>query len=203
MAQLPLRGNVRVTSAYGRRTDPITGAAGTWHGGLDLVASDRAVMAAVGGTVAVSQIVTDRTNPTWQWGNYVAVLGDDGCVIYYCHLAERHVTVGQRVAAGDVIGIMGTTGYSTGVHLHFEVRDKANTQQNAADYLGIANAVGAVEPVAATAADTAWSDEAVAWAVENEIIYGDGNGNLMLDEPCTRRQMVVFLHRLYQRLGGR
>jgi len=50
--------------------------------------------------------------------------------------------------------------------------------------------------------NTAWSDEAVAWAVENGIIYGDGQGNLLLDEPCTRRQMVTFLHR-FARLMGR
>ncbi len=43
-----------------------------------------------------------------------------------------------------------------------------------------------------------WAKEAVEWAVNNEIIFGDGDGNLMLDEPCTREQMVVFLHRLYK-----
>jgi murein DD-endopeptidase MepM/ murein hydrolase activator NlpD len=200
MAQMPLEGDVRITSAYGNRTNPITGQPNEWHGGLDLVSADRTVRAAVGGRVAVSQIVTDRANATWQWGNYVAILGDDGNVIYYCHLAERRVEANQRVEAGDVIGIMGTTGYSTGIHLHFEVRDQANRQIDAAAYLGIENKIGDVKAIAS---DTAWSDEAVAWAVENEILYGDGNGNLMLDEPCTRRQMVVFLHRLYQRLGGR
>ena len=200
MAQMPLEGNVRITSAYGNRTNPITGQPNEWHGGLDLVSTDRTVRAAVGGRVAVSQIVTDKTNATWQWGNYVAVAGDDGNIVYYCHLAERSVTAGQRVNAGDVLGIMGTTGYSTGVHLHFEVRDSANRQLDAAAYLGIENDVGAISTAKS---DTAWSDEAVAWAVENEILYGDGNGNLMLDEPCTRRQMVVFIHRLYRKLGGR
>lgn len=199
MAILPLEGNIRMTSVYGYRTNPITGQPNEWHGGLDLVSTDRTVRAAVGGRVALSQIVTDRGDATWQWGNYVAILGDDGNVIYYCHLAERRVEANQRVEAGDVIGIMGTTGYSTGIHLHFEVRDGANRQIDAAAYLGIENKIGDVKAIAS---DTAWSDEAVAWAVENEILYGDGNGNLMLDEPCTRRQMVVFLHRLYKRLGG-
>lgn len=199
MKNMPVSGNVRITSIYGYRTNPITGQPNEWHGGLDLVSTDRTVRAAVGGRVALSQIVTDRGDATWQWGNYVAILGDDGNVIYYCHLAERRVEANQRVEAGDVIGIMGTTGYSTGIHLHFEVRDSANRQIDAAAYLGIENKIGDVKAIAS---DTAWSDEAVAWAVENEIIYGDGNGNLMLDEPCTRRQMVVFLHRLYKRLGG-
>ena len=201
MALMPLRGDIRVTSKYGRRTDPITGAVNSWHGGLDLVSPNRAVLAAVGGVVAVSQIVTDKGDPTWEWGNYVCILGDDGCYIYYCHLADRRVTAGQRVAAGQQIGVMGTTGYSTGVHLHFEVRDSANRQLDAAAYLGITNEIGAVS--AAAASNTAWSDEAVAWAQENGIIYGDGEGNLMLDEPCTRRQMVVFLHRLWKLVSGR
>lgn len=45
-----------------------------------------------------------------------------------------------------------------------------------------------------------WARESVEWAKANEIIFGDENGNLMLDEPCTREQMVVFLHRVYKLL---
>ena len=127
---------------------------------------------------------------------FFAGADEDGNYIYYCHLAERTVRTGARIEAGQQIGVMGTTGYSTGVHLHFEVRDGANRQLNAAAYLGIENRLG---PVVAPAADSAaWSDEAVAWAQKNGIIYGDGAGNLMLDEPCTRREMVVFLHRLWK-----
>jgi murein DD-endopeptidase MepM/ murein hydrolase activator NlpD len=198
---MPLRKEIRVTSKYGYRTDPITGKRNAWHGGLDLISADRAVLASVSGVVAVSQIVTDKSDPTWEWGNYVCIYGDDGRYIYYCHLDERLVVVGQRVSAGQQIGVMGTTGYSTGVHLHFEVRDASNKQMDAASYLGIANEVGEV----ATKADsgTSWSDEAVVWAQENGIIYGDGEGNLMLDEPCTRRQMVVFLHRMWKLVTGR
>lgn len=200
MAQMPLRGQTRITSKYGYRTHPITGESMSWHGGLDLVSSERDVLASVGGVVVLSQMVTDKSDATWQWGNYVCVLGDDGNYIYYCHLAERLVAAGQRVAAGQQLGVMGTTGYSTGVHLHFEVRNSANRQLDAAAYLGIENAVGAV---AAPAEDnTAWSDEAIAWAQEKGIIYGDGAGHLMLDEPCTRRQMMVFLHRLWKLVGG-
>lgn len=204
MARLPFDGRMRVTSPYGYRTDPITGENGAWHGGLDLVGEDYVIRAAMGGTVVVSQIVEDRSNATWEWGNYVCVLGDDGHYIYYCHMAERRVSVGRRVRAGDILGIMGSTGYSTGDHLHFEVRTAQNRQVNAAEYLGIDNAVGLLGVPEATAeeSNTAWSDEAVSWATANGIIYGDGQGNLMLDEPCTRRQMVTFLHR-FARLMGR
>lgn len=51
-----------------------------------------------------------------------------------------------------------------------------------------------------------WWEEPLAWAKENGIIYGDANGDLKLDEPCTRRQMITFLYRLYKllvkKLGG-
>ena len=43
-----------------------------------------------------------------------------------------------------------------------------------------------------------WAKEDIDWAVENKILYGDENGDYQLDKPCTRREMVAFLHRLYQ-----
>ena len=61
--------------------------------------------------------------------------------IYYCHLAKREVTEGQTIRRGERIGIEGTTGQSTGVHLHFEVRH-GSEKLNAADYLGIPNEPG-------------------------------------------------------------
>ena len=181
------------------RTDPISGQRKR-HSGLDIVGEDYIIRAAMGGVVAVSQMVTDKSNATWQWGNYVCVLGDDGNYIYYCHMAERRVSVGQRVAAGDILGIMGTTGYSTGDHLHFEVRNGANVVLDPAAYLGIPNKIGDVVG-AAVAQDTRdnvpadWARDAVAWAKANGILYGDENGNLRLHEPCTREMMLVFLHR--------
>lgn len=201
----PFASRYKVTSAYGRRM--LFGTVGE-HRGLDLVGEDYTARAVIDGRVLVSQMVTERSNATWQWGNYVCVGGDDGKLIYYCHLARRQVKAGQRVRAGDILGIMGSTGYSTGDHLHFEVRDGA-TAINAADYLGIENKVGVVvDPAAlgkvqAAVSSTAWSDEAVAWATEHGILYGDGQGNLMLDEPCTRRMVVTFLYRLWKLMGGR
>lgn len=199
MARLPFDGRMRITSAYGRRTDPISGQR-TQHNGLDIVGEDYTIRAAMGGAVVVSQIVTDKTNATWQWGNYVCVLGDDGNYIYYCHMADRRVKTGQRVAAGDLLGIMGSTGYSTGDHLHFEVRNGSNVVLDPAAYLGIPNRTGdvGVEVVAKDTRDNVpadWARDAVEWAKANGIIYGDETGNLRLHEPCTREMMLVFLHR--------
>lgn len=139
MKLLPFsKGNIKITSKYGYRT--LMGSTG-FHSGLDIIgrATDE-VVSVSNGRVLWSQMITDRANPTWEWGNYVAVTGDDGVTIYYCHLKERRVKAGDRVKAGEVIGIMGSTGYSTGPHLHFEVRPSNATASDAAAYLNIPNA---------------------------------------------------------------
>ena len=132
---------VRLTSGYGSRTlDGKT----DFHAGYDLVGvGSHNVTAAIGGKVAVSRIVTDKGNRTWEWGNYVCVHGDDGRYYYYCHLAARKVAKGEAVRAGDVLGVMGNTGYSFGAHLHFEVREAdGKTTINPEAILGIPNRAG-------------------------------------------------------------
>ena len=139
---IPFKTNsVRVTSPYGNRT--LNGATDN-HKGYDMVGvGSTEVIAAVGGTVATSQIITDKSNLTWQWGNYVCIKTDDGQYHYYCHLASRAVTKGQRVKAGDKIGVMGNTVYSFGAHLHFEARKSdGRTTVSPETVLGIPNKTG-------------------------------------------------------------
>ena len=129
----------RMTSPYGQR---VLSGKSEFHGGVDLVGvGGTAVCSVCDGTVVQSRIVTDKTNLTWQWGNYVAVQAKDGTTVYYCHLDSRAVKNGDKVKAGQRLGIMGNTGYSFGAHLHFEVR-RNNQKINAADYLGIPNKTG-------------------------------------------------------------
>ena len=140
---------MRITSKYGYRIHPIDKIR-KFHAGLDIVTDDGGkfpVAAVTGGTVVRSRIVkrNGAKDATWQWGEYIAIYGVDGKYCYYCHLSKRLVHVGDRVEAGQQIGISGTTGYSTGIHLHFEVRNAAGKSINAADYLGIPNRVGKVE----------------------------------------------------------
>lgn len=136
----------RLTSPYGCRVHPING----WrhfHGGVDLVAiGGDEVVAVADGKVVRSRIVTDKSNATWEWGEYIAITGTDGVTIYYCHLERRLAQVGQTVKAGDVIGIQGATGQVTGEHLHFECR-RGTKQIDAAEYLGIANVPGTYDGV--------------------------------------------------------
>ncbi len=133
--------SVRVTSPYGTRT--LNGATET-HGGYDMVGvGSTDVVAVEGGTVATSQIVTDKNNRTWEWGEYVCIKTDSGQYHYYCHLASRTVKKGQRVKVGDKLGVMGNTGYSFGAHLHFEVRKSdGKTKISPESVLGIPNKVG-------------------------------------------------------------
>lgn len=129
----------KVTSPYGQR---VLNGVSQFHSGIDLVGiGSTAVCSVCDGTVLASQIITDKSNLTWEWGNYVAVQAKDGTVHYYCHLASRAVKKGDKVIKGQRIGIMGNTGYSFGAHLHFEVR-RNNKAISAADYLGIPNKTG-------------------------------------------------------------
>lgn len=203
---LPYFGRFRLVSPYGMRNDPFTGEQ-SWHGGIDLVGDEsKEIRAVMGGVVLRSRMVTDQSNLTWEWGNYVSVAGDDGMTVYYCHLSSRTVEAGQRVKAGDIIGVEGSTGRSTGSHLHLEVRTGGYDTVNAADYIGTANTCGFFggdDGIFVPENTHDWSREAVLWAVRHGIILGDGYGDYMLDRLCTREEMCVFLARLYNLMEGK
>ncbi|WP_346926368.1 M23 family metallopeptidase [uncultured Arthrobacter sp.] len=103
-------------SSFGLRVSPITGGAGELHRGEDLVAQcGTAVRAAASGTV---------TFAGWHpfgGGNRVVIDHGNGLETTYNHLSSSSVKVGQKVSRGDVVAMSGTTGASTGCHLHFEV----------------------------------------------------------------------------------
>lgn len=128
-------GTVRVSSCYGWRT--LDGKR-EWHNGVDLVGSDKTIVAPCDGVIGNSTIITDPTNRTSEWGNYIRIDAGGGLMIYLCHMAQRLVKTGQRVKAGDVIGIEGSTGKSRGSHCHFEIR-KNGVAVDPTPYLGIPN----------------------------------------------------------------
>ena len=105
-----------LSSLYGSRTDPFTGRPGN-HTGIDVPASRNTEIYA-----AKSGVVITSTYNSGGYGNYVVVSHSDGTSTLYAHMNSRNATVGQVVSQGDVIGYVGTTGRSTGNHLHFEVR---------------------------------------------------------------------------------
>ncbi len=136
---LPYRsGSMTLTSRFGWRT--LNGVHG-YHKGVDLCGTDKTLVAPCDGVVKSSTIITDKSNTTWEWGNYIRIDRADGLQVFMCHMASRSVQVGQAVKAGDVVGIEGSTGYSFGSHCHFEVR-KNGVSVDPTPYLGIANAAG-------------------------------------------------------------
>lgn len=146
-------GRNRVTSAYRLPDRPD-------HNGLDIVGDDsRDILCPVAGTVKSSTIITNKSDPTWEWGNYVRVDDAKGNRLYFCHMDSRNVSVGQKVNPGDKLGVMGNTGYSFGTHTHFEVRkSNGKTNLNPAEYLGIPNAKGTY-----ISGKSGWSKEGDAW----------------------------------------
>ena len=108
-----------LSSLYGSRIHPITGRPNN-HTGIDIPASRNTNIYA-----AKSGVVTTSTYNS-SYGNYVVVSHSDGTSTLYAHMNKRAVSKGQTVSQGQVIGYVGTTGSSTGNHLHFEVRVNGN-----------------------------------------------------------------------------
>ena len=104
-----------ITSTFGGRASP-GGIGSTNHKGIDIggVGYDTSVHAAKSGKVIVSQYSSS-------YGNYVVISHGGGSTTLYAHMSKRLVSVGESVLRGDVIGITGSTGCSTGPHLHFEI----------------------------------------------------------------------------------
>ena len=103
-----------ISSPFGTRVDPISGEIKT-HGGTDIAAPlGTPILAAADGIVVTA---------TWHnsYGYYVKIKHDDTYSTLYAHCSALHVSVGQTVKQGQVIADCGSTGYSTGPHLHYEV----------------------------------------------------------------------------------
>lgn len=117
VAQVVERGTARrfawPVAGGGRISQYYRGAA---HRGIDIAAATgTAVLAAESGVVVKSECV-------WPMGNYIIIRHDIGYWTVYLHNSKNIVSVGQRVSRGQTIGYIGSTGFSTGPHLHFEVR---------------------------------------------------------------------------------
>ena len=110
----PCPSSTRVTSDYGTRVSPMSGASSN-HKGIDIGASAGAdIIAAADGTVTAASYSSAA-------GNYVMIDHGGGLYTVYMHASSLLVSPGQTVSAGDVIAKVGSTGISTGSHLHFGV----------------------------------------------------------------------------------
>ena len=116
----PCPSSTYVTSAFGMRDHPLFGDERP-HSGIDIAGSAGSeVLAADSGTVAVATYSSS-------YGNYVTIYHSNGDYTLYAHMSSLAVSAGQSVTQGDVIGYVGSTGWATGPHLHFEIRVNGST----------------------------------------------------------------------------
>lgn len=188
----------KVTSPFGYRTDPFTGKENTAHKGVDLVLWQGEYSLTSGIGAAWDGVVT-KTAYDNSRGHYVVIDHGEGITTQYYHLVgdSIHVYQGETVTAGQEIGYMGKSGAVTGAHLHFQM-EIGGVAVDPLPYITGEEILFDMDNATDGTKSDDWWVEPLLWAKENEIIVGDINGDLMLDEPCTRRQMVTFLHRLYK-----
>lgn len=111
----PCPSSSRITSGFGGRSSPTEGASSN-HQGVDIGASTgSAIVAAASGTVVISTY-------SYSAGNYIMLSHGGGVYTVYMHCSQLLVSEGQEVSQGQTIAKVGSTGYSTGPHLHFGVR---------------------------------------------------------------------------------
>lgn len=116
----PVTTSRKISSPFGARRNPVTGRTET-HKGVDIagVFYSSNILAAKSGTVIISQYGNS-------YGNYVVISHGTGNTTLYAHMSKRLVEVGATVNQGDVIGVTGSTGNSTGPHLHFEITENGS-----------------------------------------------------------------------------
>lgn len=132
----PYTGKFKITQGYTHGV----------HDGLDLVGIDsKEIHATVSGVVEYAG--WENPNDKKQgFGQYVKIIDNNSDYgFYYGHMSEIKVKVGQSVRVGDVIGIEGSTGYSTGSHCHYCIRKNGRgTDINVSDFSGIPNTTGGI-----------------------------------------------------------
>jgi len=117
----------RISSPFGKRQHPISGQ-GDFHNGIDIAAP-------LGTEIkAIESGVIEKCEYNQYSGNFVVIRHNDSTTSSYAHMARADVSVGQEISKGDVIGIVGSTGSSTGPHLHMEIRIDKNAV-NPMEYL--------------------------------------------------------------------
>lgn len=114
----PLPAYTNLSSLFAGRKDPFTGKPAT-HSGIDVPAPKGVKILS-----AKSGVVLTSAYNSGGYGNYVVVDHGNGNTTLYAHMSSRAVKVGDVVKQGQVLGYVGTTGRSTGNHLHYEIREK-------------------------------------------------------------------------------
>ena len=187
------------TSPFGPRTHPITGEE-SFHTGSDLAAPDGTpILAAADGTVTVAEYSEAS-------GGIIVIEHQiDGKTLAtaYIHMWEHgiHVSVGDRVTAGQHIADVGSSGMSTGPHLHFEVRDGGTDGEyiDPAKWLNDHDAADLPEAETGPPDDQCGTDDASPGGEPDPL---DGDPNRMVDDPTSDGQITARALHLYQQASA-
>lgn len=137
-SKIPLNGEFRITCAFGEENPRYKCG---YHTGVDLVNNDKIVYSPTFGYIY--KIGYDAS-----YGNYIVIADDTPNDVHFhwlCHLYKVECSIGEKVEPSTRLGIMGATGKATGVHLHYEIRNKLNKYgvvDNPCDYMEVPNERG-------------------------------------------------------------
>lgn len=138
--------SIYCSSPFGNRTHPVSGEI-SFHSGIDIsIAGGSPIYAVKDGKITrIEKNVKAINNCNYGYGNYIMISHDDGTSTLYAHMKygtiPDSIEIGTKVTQGEQIGQVGSTGCSTGNHLHYEVQVNGSLV-DPADYLDLANATG-------------------------------------------------------------
>jgi murein DD-endopeptidase MepM/ murein hydrolase activator NlpD len=203
----------RISSPFGMRIHPITHKP-KFHKGIDYVKGhDEPIYAVVGGLVTHARMGKDGSG-FGKYGNVVAIEDKYGSLHVYAHLNSCLVKEGKRVEKGTVIGRQGTTGQSTGSHLHYEVRKKSSPS-----FGWEASENSVYEPIAylenyfakekkeepqifPDVANDRWSTKEIKSAVQNGFMRGYPDGTFRPGQQVTREELACTLVRIMKLINS-
>ncbi len=197
MTNLPITGDFMITATFGQKGKYWANG----HQGIDFVAPDRRIFATCTGTV---RLVAYDPNG---WGNYISIGDEAGRRHILCHLEKVYVKQGQKVDRTTVIGLMGSTGNSTGTHLHYQLQNRT-TVIDPTEYLGIPNRIGEYDSADFQIKEVAnmfkdynqvpkWAkDEKIVEKAETAgIVKGDADGYLHPNDTPTKIEVLAMIVR--------
>jgi hypothetical protein len=221
MTNLPVTGKFNVTCIYGKKGNLWSSG---YHKGIDLTCSNRNIYSSCDGIVKTVGWDPDG------WGRYVRIQeSTTGRIHIFAHFVKNSVkvSVGQKVSRTTILGTMGTTGNSTGVHLHFQIEDSKRNVYDPTEWLGIPNKVGSYNsadyqidtpkpapaptpnPAPAPSSDkykddaeiASWARDAVYDLKKQGIMNGDTSGNFNPTDDITRQEFAVLIDNLCDKKG--
>ena len=199
MTNLPVTGSFSITATFGQ-----TGS--YWkngHKGIDIYSDNYDIYATCNGTVRV--VSYDDSG----WGQYISIGDDKGYRHIFCHLKKGSVKVkpGDKVTPLTVIGTMGSTGNSTGIHLHYQVNDSNDNPVDPTKFIGVPNRKGTYKSeefiILSEFKDekkiSPWAENAVKIVADEGIMVGDNDGYFRPKNYITREEVAVIIAKLLER----